>query len=79
MLRKIRISLSLIIIFLSIYALTTRHTQDLLPFMMLILGAFLLVVGIDEMQKGNKRIGYISMILSLLMFYVSIQGFFYRW
>nr|WP_255349290.1 DUF3953 domain-containing protein [Paenisporosarcina sp. HGH0030] len=43
---------------------------------MLFLGAFMLVTGLFELQKDRKRFeGYMFIIVSLFIFFVSIQGF----
>ena len=46
-----------------------------LPYMMFFMGAMLLVIGISEIKRKRKRIGFISIIVSLFVFYVSMQGF----
>ncbi|WP_281247282.1 DUF3953 domain-containing protein [Domibacillus mangrovi] len=43
---------------------------------MLLVGASLLMTGVDELQKDRKGFwGYVSIMVSLFAFYVSIQGF----
>ncbi|MFD2923136.1 DUF3953 domain-containing protein [Halobacillus naozhouensis] len=77
-----RIILALVVVFLSGYSLFNQ-TPELQPFTMLSLGAFLLVIGLDELQKHrndlhktNKRFwGYANIIVSLFVFFVAIQGF----
>lgn len=71
----IRIILGIIVIALSSYSLISRNFE-LMPFMMLFLGAFMLVTGLSEIQKDRKRFeGYMFIIVSLFIFFVSIQGF----
>ncbi|EPD52113.1 DUF3953 domain-containing protein [Paenisporosarcina sp. FSL H8-0542] len=71
----IRIILGIIVIALSSYSLISRNFE-LMPFMMLFLGAFMLVTGLFELQKDRKRFeGYMFIIVSLFIFFVSIQGF----
>lgn len=71
----IRIILGIIVIALSSYSLISRNFE-LMPFMMLFLGAFMLVSGLSELQKDRKRFeGYMCIIVSLFIFFVSIQGF----
>ncbi|MFD1039687.1 YczI family protein [Virgibacillus byunsanensis] len=41
-----------------------------------LLGLFMLVIGIDEFQKGRKSYGYMSIAVSLFAFFVSLQAFF---
>ncbi|UOR13984.1 DUF3953 domain-containing protein [Halobacillus amylolyticus] len=43
---------------------------------MLCLGALVLVIGVAELQKGPKQLwGYINIIASVFVFFVSIQWF----
>lgn len=71
----LRIILVIIVIALSIYILISRNFE-LMPFMMLFLGAFMLLTGLAELQKDRKGfVGYMSIIVSLFIFFVSAQGF----
>ena len=73
--KVIRIILAIIVIALSSYSLISKNFE-LMPFMMLFLGAFMLVTGLSELQKDRKRFeGYMFFIVSLFIFFVSIQGF----
>ena len=70
----IRIILAIIVIGLSSYSLISENF-GLMPIMMLFLGALMLAIGLSELQKDRKRFeGYMFIIISLFVFYVSIQG-----
>lgn len=52
---------------------------DLMPFMILSLGAFMLVTGLVELQKDRRKFeGYMCIVASLFIFFVSIQGFLFN-
>ncbi|OAH55405.1 hypothetical protein AWH48_20145 [Domibacillus aminovorans] len=60
---------------LSGYSLLTKNV-DFMPYLMLLVGASLLMTGVAELQKDRKGFwGYMSMMASLFAFYASIQGF----
>ncbi|OKL35293.1 hypothetical protein BLL40_16220 [Domibacillus mangrovi] len=66
---------AILIISLSSYSLLTQNVE-LMPYLMLLVGASLLMTGVDELQKDRKGFwGYVSIMVSLFAFYVSIQGF----
>lgn len=69
-----RIIFAIIVIALSSYSLISRDFE-LMPIVILFLGAFMLVTGLSELQKDRKRFeGYMFIIVSLFIFFVSIQG-----
>ncbi|WP_397539205.1 DUF3953 domain-containing protein [Rummeliibacillus pycnus] len=71
----IRVLLGIIVIAFSSYCLISKNFE-LMPFMMLFLGAFMLATGLGELQKDRKRFeGYMCIIVSLFIFFVSIKGF----
>ncbi|MGG0654953.1 DUF3953 domain-containing protein [Rummeliibacillus pycnus] len=71
----IRVLLGIIVIAFSSYGLISENFE-LMPFMMLFLGAFMLATGLVELQKDRKRFeGYMCIIVSLFIFFVSIKGF----
>jgi|1186.fasta_scaffold67286_3 hypothetical protein len=71
----LRIVLSLTTITLAIYGLITSNFE-FMPYMMLSLGALMLFIGIVEIRRQRKAYwGYISIIVSLFVVYVAIQGF----
>ncbi|WP_216827458.1 DUF3953 domain-containing protein [Alkalihalobacterium elongatum] len=75
MLRKLRILFSIIVIGLAIFSMVTgNHASS--PFLMLFLSAAILMTGLIELQKDKKAFwGYMSIGVSLFVFFVSIQGF----
>ncbi|MBP1971072.1 hypothetical protein J2Z83_003209 [Virgibacillus natechei] len=75
MLKTLKIVFALITLVLAGYGLTTGNSIVVLPYMMLFMGALLLVMGISEIKNERKQIGFMSIIVSLFVFYVSIQGF----
>ncbi|MFD4929734.1 DUF3953 domain-containing protein [Peribacillus butanolivorans] len=75
MLKILRIVFSIIVLILSGYGLITENFE-LSSYMIFFLGALMLVTGLAELQKDRKRFwGYMSIIVSLYAFFVSIQGF----
>ncbi|MBX9953362.1 YczI family protein [Peribacillus simplex] len=47
-----------------------------MPYYMFFLGALILVTGLSELQKDRKGFwGYMNIVISLFIFFVSIQGF----
>ncbi|MFB7640723.1 DUF3953 domain-containing protein [Peribacillus butanolivorans] len=75
MLKILRIVFSIIVLYLSGYGLITGNFE-LSSYMIFFLGALMLVTGLAELQKDRKRFwGYMSIIVSLYAFFVSIQGF----
>ncbi|MFD2170883.1 DUF3953 domain-containing protein [Tumebacillus lipolyticus] len=71
----IRVILGIVVIVLSSYSLLTKDFEWM-PYSMLFLGAFFLSSGVIELQKEGKRfLGYMTIVVSLFIFFVSIQGF----
>ncbi|MBT2719226.1 DUF3953 domain-containing protein [Bacillus sp. ISL-57] len=71
----VRVILAIIVLALSAYQIITQNFE-LMPYSMLFLGAIMLVTGLVELQKDRKRFwGYMSIVVSLFLFFVSIQGF----
>ncbi|MGJ3194206.1 DUF3953 domain-containing protein [Peribacillus frigoritolerans] len=72
----VRIILAIIVLALSACLLITENFE-FMPYSMLFLGAIMLVTGLAELQKDRKGFwGYMSLVVSSFLFYVSIQGFF---
>jgi flagellar biosynthesis component FlhA len=70
-----KVTLALIIICLALYSTVTQNF-DVMPYVMLCLSVFSLVLGLIELQGMRKGfIGYIFMILSLCIMFTSIKGF----
>ncbi|MFE5426284.1 DUF3953 domain-containing protein [Peribacillus simplex] len=71
----VKLILVIIVLALSVYQLITRNF-DLVPYSMLFLGALMLVIGLVELQDDRKG-GFLGcVVVSLFLFFVSIQGFF---
>ncbi|MDM5291889.1 DUF3953 domain-containing protein [Peribacillus simplex] len=70
----VRVILVVVVLVLSSYSLITE--TELMPYYMFFLGALSLVTGLVELQKDRKGFwGYMSIVISLFVFFVSIQGF----
>lgn len=78
MLDRIRNILSILIIILSGYLIVTQDFRWM-SHMMLGVGGLLLVTGLLELQKEKRFWGYASILISLFVFYVSVQGFLGGW
>ncbi|ASK63986.1 hypothetical protein CFK37_18400 [Virgibacillus phasianinus] len=75
MLNIIRVILSIIVLALSGSIIFTQNS-GLTPYLMLFLGVLLLVIGIIVLLKDKKSFsGYMNIIISLFVLYVSIQQF----
>lgn len=75
LIKIIRVILGIIVIVLSGYSLLTKNFE-LMPYLMLFLGSLILTTGVIELQKDRKGFwGYMSIIVSLFIFFVSIKGF----
>ncbi|TFH58565.1 DUF3953 domain-containing protein [Peribacillus frigoritolerans] len=73
--KMVRIILAIIVLALSAYQLITENFE-LMPYSWLFLGAIMLVTGLAELQKDRKGFwGYMSIVVSSFLFFVSIQGF----
>ncbi|CRK82053.1 Hypothetical protein BN000_01974 [Neobacillus massiliamazoniensis] len=72
MLKVMRIVSGIIVFALGIYGLTTDNNA-ILPFMMFFLGIMSLVMGISELYKKRKSIGFVSIIAAAFVFLVLIR------
>ncbi len=71
----IRVFLSSFVIVLAGYMLLSQDFS-LMPVLMLLFGSFVLVVGVSAIKKRKQSvIGYLLLIVSLLLFWVSYRGF----
>lgn len=73
-----KIILAVVIVILAIYMIGTSDF-DLLFFSNFLLGIFFLIMGIEEFKTGNKGfkwVPWMCIVVSVLMFYASIQGWF---
>ncbi|MBT2674053.1 DUF3953 domain-containing protein [Streptomyces sp. ISL-14] len=71
----VKLILAMIVLAVSVYQLITGNF-DLMPYSMLFLGALMLVTGLVELQKDRKGGFFGCVVVSLFLFFVSIQGFF---
>lgn len=70
----VRVILVIVVIVLTGYNLITE--TELVPYYMFFLGALILVTGLSELQKDRKGFwGYMNIVISLFIFFVSVQGF----
>ncbi|MFJ7994422.1 DUF3953 domain-containing protein [Peribacillus frigoritolerans] len=70
----VRIILAIIVLALSAFQLITG-SFEVMPYSMLFVGALMLVIGLAELQKDRKG-GFLGcVVVSLFLFFVSIQGF----
>ena len=69
-----RVILSIITIALSVYSLISKNFE-LMPYLMLCLGSVMFMTGVAELQKDRKGFGYMSIVASLFVFFVSVYGF----
>lgn len=74
MLKIFRYVFSTITLLFVIYAFITKD-YDSSPFITFFLGLMMLVVGLEEYQKGRRPYGWLGVFASLYAFFVSIQGF----
>ncbi len=71
----LRIILQLAALGFSAYVLWTQNFT-LMPYVMLMLGMFMLVAGFEKIQSNRKECwGYMFVLASLFIFFVSAQGF----
>ncbi|RAZ69586.1 hypothetical protein DP119_02705 [Planococcus maitriensis] len=71
----IRIILNVIVIVFAAYVLFIEDFT-LMPYVMLTMGIFMLVAGFEKIQKDRKEFwGYMFVIVSIFIFFVSAQGF----
>ncbi|MFJ7994424.1 DUF3953 domain-containing protein [Peribacillus frigoritolerans] len=72
----VRIILAIVVIVLSSYGLITESKTELMPYCMFFLGTLIMVTGLAELQKDRKGfVGYMFIVISLFIFFVSIQEF----
>ena len=71
----LRVILAVIVTFIAGYGLITNN-HEFQSYMMFFLSLFMLVMGLEEFQKGRKVIGWISIAAFLFILFVSLQDFF---
>ncbi|MFD1065075.1 DUF3953 domain-containing protein [Oceanobacillus locisalsi] len=78
MVQKGRILLSIVIIVLAGYSMITQNF-GLAPYYLFLLGVVIVITGGISIQQSKKDFwGYICIIASLFVFYVSVQGFLFH-
>lgn len=53
------------------------NSVDLSSYVYLFLGASFLTLAVSQLKEKKKRIGMLTIFVTLLMFYVSFQGIFF--
>ncbi|WP_406687964.1 hypothetical protein [Rossellomorea vietnamensis] len=77
MLKKLRKTISVIVLALSLYGLISNN-NEVLPFAMAGLAILMVVMGAEERQKNRKSYrSYLFFAVSLFLILVSIEGFIY--
>lgn len=71
----LRVIFAVIVTFIAGYGLITNN-HEFQSYMMFFLSLFMLVMGLEEFQKGRKVIGWISIVAFLFILFVSLQDFF---
>jgi len=75
MFKMIRIILQVVGVGFAAYVLWSQDFT-LMPYLMLILGVLMLAAGFERIQKDRKEFwGYMFVVISLFIFFVSAQGF----
>ncbi|RDU37189.1 hypothetical protein DRW41_10945 [Neobacillus piezotolerans] len=74
MLKLLRIIFSVIVISLAGYGLINENFE-FQPVMMLFLSLVMLLMGIEEFQKGKKGTGWLSIGVFIFILFVSMKGF----
>ncbi|MGG2027877.1 DUF3953 domain-containing protein [Gottfriedia sp. S16(2024)] len=74
MLKILKSVFGLLSIGIAVYALITGRFV-IMPYMIFLLGAMFVVIGITEFQLKRKGTAYSNFIVSLFLFSASIKGF----
>ena len=69
MLKVSRVILAAIVIIMAGYGLLTEN-QLLQPYMLFFLGLMMLILGLEEFQKGRKVYGYLSLFVVMFLLIV---------
>ena len=73
MLILLKTILAAAVIVLSVYGLISQNFMYM-PYSMFLLGALMLTMGLTELKEDRKRAGgYLFLILSLFIFFVTLQ------
>ena len=71
----IKIILAISVLALSIFSLINKSMNSI-SIMAFLLGALLLTMGVEEIKKDKKTIGYLLIVVSIFNLLISFQGFF---
>lgn len=75
-LKLAKIILGVTVFTLAGYGLLIEDPSEVIPYTMLFLGCYMLVMGVDEFKKmRHSYIGYVLTVIGLFGLYVSIQAF----
>lgn len=71
-----------LILAISVLALSTigliNNSMNLTSILLFLMGALLLTMGVEEIKRQKKSVGYLLIIIGLFNFFVSFQDFFLR-
>ena len=71
----LRVIFAVIVTFIAGYGLITNN-HEFQSYMIFILSLLMLVMGLEEFQKGRKVMGWISIVAFLFILFVSLQDCF---
>ena len=71
----LRVIFAVIVTLIGGYGLITKNF-DFQSYMMFFLSLMMLVMGLEEFQKGRKVMGWISIVAFLFILFVSLESFF---
>ena len=71
----IKIILAISVLTLSVFSLINRSLNSI-SIMAFLLGALLLTMGVEEIKKDKKTIGYLLIVAAVFNLLISFQGFF---
>ncbi|OCA89911.1 DUF3953 domain-containing protein [Bacillus sp. FJAT-27986] len=74
MLKILRYVFSTVVLIFVLYGFITRSFAYQ-PFMIFFLGLMMLIIGLEEYQKGRKLFSWVSLGGFLFAMYVAIEGF----
>lgn len=73
-LRILATAAAIIVIALSIYGLISGNDKSI-PYTLFFLGVMLMIMGIVNIKEKWKLMGISSIVVSIFIFYVSVEGF----
>jgi len=75
MLQQTRTVLAILVIVLALFNLMISSI-NIFPFILIAVGALMLVLGIIEFQKKKIAFGFVFVLITAFLIFVAIQGFF---